>query len=282
MRALCDIVVLMSVDSHKQAWFSNLLPSEIVTLSVDCGGGGIKSTLIDAAGKPLAHPLRTAVQYPFTPANLVVIIADQLREQTSHTGAKPARITIGLPGIIRNGQIIYTPHYIRDDGPQTTVIAQLAAKWNGLQVAQLLEDHFGLPCLAINDAEVAACAVVNGIGSELVLTLGTGLGCALFVDGRLCPHIEMSHAPFMQGLTFDEALGEIARAQIGNAQWSERVLAALDALWPVFRWDHLFLGGGNTQLLTDAARQKLPASVTLIPNAAGANGGARAWDLLRR
>ena len=63
----------------------------------------------------------------------------------------------------------------------------------------------------------------TGEGFEFVMTLGTGVGTALFLDGRLLPHIEGGHAPFRKGETFEEQLGNVARKDIGNARWGRRV-----------------------------------------------------------
>ncbi len=282
--------------SHTGTGFSSSTPprpgnsTEKVTLCVDCGGGGIKSALIGEDDRPLTPSLRTAVSYPFAPQDLLRIIRSHLAEHLALGSCRPHRITIGIPGIVRRGRIVYTPHYIREHGPHTKINSRLRGEWTNLHLAQLLESHFELPCLALNDAEVAACATVHGNGSELVLTLGTGLGCTFFTDGVLVPHLEISHAPFLPGMTYDEALGEKARTQIGSEIWAGRVYAAVRSLWPVFRWDYLYLGGGNTALLGRDTLRKLADfsaretgrenAFATIENSAGTNGGARAWALL--
>ncbi|XCB30578.1 ROK family protein [Arcanobacterium hippocoleae] len=144
------------------------------TLTVDCGGGGIKSAILDRQGGVISKSIRTEVNYPFTPDDLREII----ETQTAHHQLPFQRITVGMPGVIRQGVITYTPHYIRDGGPHTSINPRLAALWNGLNLARKFGAHFSVPCKVLNDAEVAAYAVIRGIGNELVLTLGTGLGCA--------------------------------------------------------------------------------------------------------
>lgn len=244
---------------------------------MDCGGGGIKSCLLDSGGFQLGNSIRTALRYPLPPEDLLGIV-------NSHAVALGHfdRITLGMPGMIRHGIVVYTPHYIRKAGPHTKIVPELAAAWDHLNVEAVLRERFGVPSLVINDAEVAAAAVVSGEGSELVITLGTGLGSALVDHGRLAPHLEISHAPLRWGLTYDDYIGEAERIRLGDSAWSRRVVRALETLWPVFRWDRLFLGGGNAARIKPASRERLPQSVTLIPNAAGMNGGVRAWSLVGR
>ncbi|WP_353067284.1 ROK family protein [Arcanobacterium hippocoleae] len=176
--------MLMNVASHK--WQSGaqrkkirrarldslLLP--LNTLTVDCGGGGIKSAILDRQGAVISKSIRTPVAYPFTPDDLLAIIEQQIRQHQLPF----KRITVGMPGIIRRGVVTHTPHYIRQGGPHTDIDQSLEAAWNGLQLARNLSAHFSVPCKVLNDAEVAAYAVIRGVGNELVLTLGTGLGCA--------------------------------------------------------------------------------------------------------
>ncbi len=105
------------------------------------------------------------------------------------------RVTVGMPGMIRHGVVIHTPHYVTRRGPRSRVLPELVEAWAGYDARAGVSDAFGLPALVLNDAEVHGAGVVEGHGLELMLTLGTGLGCALFDGGRLAPHLEISHAP---------------------------------------------------------------------------------------
>lgn len=189
------------------------------------------------------------------------------------------RVTVGMPGMIRHGVVIYTPHYICRAGPRTRILPELEAAWTGLDVASAFVDALELDSLVLNDAEVAAAGVVMGRGSELVLTLGTGLGSALVDNGVLAPHLEFSHAPMKWGLTFDDVLGEHERRRLGDSAWSRRVLRAIELLEPVVRWERLYLGGGNSSRLSESVTAKLGPEVSIVPNVAGMTGGVRAWSL---
>ncbi|MBE6483314.1 MAG: ROK family protein [Actinomycetaceae bacterium] len=251
-------------------------PPKPRTLAVDCGGGGIKSCILDAGGFQIGPPQRTALRYPLSPDDLLGIVADHAQSLGEFD-----RITLGMPGMIRHGVVVYTPHYIRRSGPHTKIVPELAEAWDHLDMAAVLEERFAVPALVLNDAEVAAAGVVSGRGSELVITLGTGLGSALVDDGQLAPHLELSHAPMRWGLTYDDVIGEAERIRLGDSAWSRRVLRALEYLWPVFRWDRLYLGGGNSARISPTVRARLGDNVSFIPNAAGMNGGVRAWSLAR-
>ncbi|MGV9185451.1 ROK family protein [Arcanobacterium canis] len=258
---VCDTVESMTEVSHE------------LTLTVDCGGGGIKSALLNSGGFQIGDSLRTPVPYPFSPDDLIEIIADHGQTHGAFT-----RITVGLPGMIRHGVVVYTPHYIRRSGPHTRPLPPLEEAWNGLDLQTALERRFGVPVLVLNDAEVAAAGVVRGHGLELVMTLGTGLGTAFLDNGRLAPHLEISHAPMKWGLTYDDVVGEAERLRLGDSAWSRRVLKAIDSLMPVFRWDQLYIGGGNAARITESVRARLTPAI-FVPNMAGTSGGVRAWSM---
>ena len=102
----------------------------------------------------------------------------------------------------------------------------------------------------LNDAEMQAMAVITGHGVEMVITLGTGFGTALFLDGRRGAHLELAHHPFRKGETYDEQLGNAARKQIGKKKWNKRVAKAIKTLKTLTYFDHLYIGGGNSKKVT--------------------------------
>jgi len=248
---------------------------EINTLSVDCGGLGIKASVLDAAGTMHAQPVRVDTPYPLTPERLVETIAGLAKSLP-----KSHRVTVGMPGMIRHGVVVATPHYITVSGPRSKVDPELKTRWSGFDVRAALEAKLDLPTLVLNDAEVHGAGVVAGSGFEVVLTLGTGLGCAVFDGGKLSPHIELSHAPVRRQTTYDTWIGEHERRRLGDAFWSRRVRLMIEELRPVFLWDRLYLGGGNSRLIRPELLAKLGDDVVIVPNAAGIVGGVRAWSLL--
>ena len=244
------------------------------TLAIDCGGGGIKGSVLDEAGTMRAHPIRVPTPYPLSTELFVQTLVDLAAQLP-----KADRATVGMPGMIRHGVVITTPHYITKSGPRTRVLPELVVQWEGFDVKAALETALGIPTRVLNDAEVHAAGVIAGQGLELVLTLGTGLGCAIYDGGHLAPHLEMSQAPVRWGLSYDTYIGEHERRRLGDALWSRRIARVVDGLRPVFMWDRLYLGGGNSRHITPSQVAKLGDDTVIVPNAAALVGGARAWQL---
>ena len=115
----------------------------------------------------------------------------------------------------------------------------------------------------------------------MIVTLGTGLGNAVFDNGVLAPHVEVSQGPVRWGLTYDDYIGEHERLRLGDAHWSRRVRRVVDALRPMYLWDRLYRGGGNSRRITAAQLARIGDDVVVVPNEAGMTGGARCWDMTR-
>jgi len=247
---------------------------DVTTLAVDCGGSGIKASVLDAAGTLRTPVIRVPTPYPLPPDRLVEVIADLASR------LPPAdRVTVGMPGMLRHGVVITTPHYITERGPRTRVDPTLVVRWDGLDMRSAVQQRLSIPALVLNDAEVHGSGVISGAGLELVLTFGTGLGSAHFDGGRLAPHLELSRAP-VRMTTYDEFVGEPERRRLGNAIWSRRVRRVVDGLRPVFVWDRVYLGGGNSRCISPSILAQLGDDVVIVPNSAGIVGGVRAWALI--
>jgi polyphosphate glucokinase len=244
------------------------------TLAIDCGGGGIKGSVLDEAGTMRAHPIRVPTPYPLSTELFVQTLVDLAAQLP-----KADRATVGMPGMIRHGVVITTPHYVTKSGPRTRVLPELVVQWEGFDAKAALETALGIPARVLNDAEVHGAGVIAGQGLELVLTLGTGLGCAIYDGGHLAPHLEMSQAPVRWGLSYDTYIGEHERRRLGDALWSRRIARVVDGLRPVFMWDRLYIGGGNSRHITPIVLAKLGDDVVIVPNTAAMVGGARAWLL---
>ena len=246
------------------------------TLSIDCGGLFLKSCVLDESGTMHAAPTRVQTPYPLSThrfLDTVQEIADSL--------PKSQQVTVGLPGMIRNGVVVATPHYINDAGPHTRMNPELKEQWWGFDAEAAISQRLGIPAKVLNDAEVHGAGVVAGTGFEVMLTLGTGLGCAIFDGGKLLPHIEFSHAPIRRGTMYDEWIGEHERRRLGDTFWSRRIKTMVEDLRPVFRFDRLYIGGGNSRRIKPDVLEALGDDVVIVSNAAGIMGGARAWNLSR-
>lgn len=245
-----------------------------LTLAIDCGGTGIKGSVLDALGQMTAEQIRVRTPYPLPPDRFIGIIAG-LAERLP-----PAdRVTVGMPGMIRHGRVVSTPHYVTKRGPHTKVDPDLVSAWRNFDTQLAVAEELGLPAIVLNDAEVAGAGAVTGFGFEVVLTLGTGLGNAIFDDGRLLPHLEISRAPVRRGRIYDTYIGDASRKRLGHTAWSRRVREVLIGLRPVFEWDRLYIGGGNGVRVEQKDLLAVGGQILVVPNSAGIVGGVKAWDL---
>jgi polyphosphate glucokinase len=169
------------------------------------------------------------------------------------------RVAIGFPGVIHDG-VVYTAH-------------NLNPAWIHFNLAAAARQRLGKPVRVANDADVAGYGAVRGRGVELVITLGTGLGSALFVDGVLVPNLELAHHPWRKEETYEEQLGRAALDAVGKTRWMRRIRKAIRAWEALFNYDHLYLGGGNAKKIAIA----LPENVVIVPNREGLLGGVGLW-----
>jgi polyphosphate glucokinase len=126
----------------------------------------------------------------------------------------------------------------------------------------------------LNDAEVQGLGIIQGGGLEVVLTLGTGVGSAVFSDGRAAPHLELAQHPLHNGKTYDDYIGNEARLAQGHKKWNRRVSKVIAVVRSLLNYDLLYLGGGNATRLT----LELPKDVRVASNDTGITGGIRLWD----
>lgn len=240
----------------------------------DFGGSSLKAATADGLGTLLGEKVRTPIRYPYTPEQLVRDVQDAL-------GVLPAgdAIVVGLPGMIREGKIVHTPHYINLNGPFTERSDQLARVWNSFDAAAILRHATGLPTVVVNDSELHGAALIEGTGLEVAFTLGTGLGSSHFSHGQLQAHLEMSHAPITESDTFDTYIGNRALQEIGPELWNQRVISMIRTLYPVYLWDRGYLGGGNTFHITGETRDLLSDEfhIRVVKNRAALSGGARVF-----
>jgi polyphosphate glucokinase len=225
-------------------------------LGVDIGGTHLKAGVVDAAGTLLADKVRVVTPYPNTPAVMLKALVALVAPLPPYD-----RISIGFPGVVRDGIVITAPHYN-------------TAPWANFPLAAELSKRLGgHPAKLINDAEMQGLYVIKGRGLELVLTLGTGAGTALFRQGELMPHLELAHHPIHKNKTYNGYIGDKALKKIGKKRWNKRVRKTIDILHALLFYDHLFIGGGNSAHIEG----KMPDTITLVSNDAGIEGGAALW-----
>ena len=239
------------------------------TLCIDIGGTGLKAALVNLDGEMVSERVKIKTPYPCPPE----VLADKLQKLTADLGDYD-RISVGFPGLVRAGIVGNVPALTRTSYAGETDPA-LVDLWHGHNLQAALQSVFPKPVRVANDADVQGAAVVNGKGFEFVMTLGTGVGTAIFQDGVLLPHLELSHALYRTGTDFDAAIGNAARKRIGNARWTARVLKAIKVFDEFLFFDQCHIGGGNASRLQDV---ELPSRCRLVSNTAGLIGGVKLWD----
>lgn len=225
----------------------------IHTLAVDIGGSGVKVMVLDEEGTPLGKRDRLETPQPAYPEPVLQAIETLAKDKVFD------RVSVGFPGVVRNGV--------------TETAVNLTSEWIGFDLATALAQRLNKPTRAINDADMQGLGAITGQGVELVITLGTGFGSALFVDGKLVPNLEMGHHPFRKGETYEEQLGRAALDDQGKKKWNERLQKAIATLEKLFNYDVLYIGGGNT----DRINFELPPRVKIVPNVTGLLGGIALW-----
>ena len=240
-----------------------------LTLAIDVGGSGLKATVLSPDGEMLSERARRDTPYPCTPAVL-------LDELGALAAAQPEydRVSVGYPGAIRKGRVRDVTAFVRP-APGEDPDPKLIELWANYDLESALTRQFGKPVRVANDADVQGCAVITGNGMELVITLGTGVGCAVFFDGLLLPHMELSHGRFGEGMSIEVACGEFERHKAGKQVWRERVLNALDTFEKMVLPDHVYIGGGNAKKLDP---DTIGPNRTIVPNVSGLLGGIALWE----
>lgn len=238
------------------------------TLAIDVGGTGLKASVLDDSGAMEHDRVRIDTPYPLPPDKLVAVLADLVRSLPPYD-----RVSVGFPGMVRGGHVLSAPHFISPKGPGGEPSSKLVKAWDRFDLQSAISRALGVPARVANDADLQGAAVVRGEGLELVVTLGTGVGTALFYEGRLLPHLELAHHPLRKDLSYNEVLGDAARKHDGVRKWSRRVLETVEVLRALTFFDHCYLGGGNSTRVEG----RLPTDVTIVDNAAGILGGIKLW-----
>ena len=226
----------------------------IRTLTVDIGGSGIKVIVLDIKGMPLTQRIRLDTPRPATPEPIINTIVRLASSQGNFQ-----RVSVGFPGVIRYGVV------------ETAV--NLHPEWLGFNLEATLSNKLQKPVRVINDADMQGLSAISGKGVELVLTLGTGFGSALFINGKLIPNLELGHHKFRKGETYEEQLGRVALKKIGQKKWNRRLKKATKLLQNVFNYDYLYIGGGEARKV----QIDLASNVKIIPNVYGLLGGIALW-----
>ena len=211
-------------------------------LVIDVGGTNIKML---ASGQ--AEPRR----FPSGPNMTPVQMVSGVKEFTGDW--KYDVVSIGYPGSVKKGFVAAEPY-------------NLAPKWEGFD----FEAAFGCPVKLINDAAMQAIGSYRD-GVMLFLGLGTGLGSALVVDGKVVP-MELAHLSYRKG-TYEDYFGKSGLERFGRKRWQQYVIFGVVRLIAALHPDDVVIGGGNAKKLDE-----LPSGCRAGDNGKAFIGGFSLWE----
>jgi polyphosphate glucokinase len=226
-----------------------------VGFGIDIGGSGMKAAVVDlVAGGLASERIRIPTPRPATPEAMAEVAAELVAR---HGWSSP--IGVGFPGIVRHGHVLSAANV--DDG------------WIGVDADRVFSDACGVDVAMVNDADAAGLAEVRWgaardvPGVVVLLTFGTGIGSALFVDGTLVPNTELGHLE-LDGHDAEDRAAASARERegIGWAEWTPRVEHYLRHVEMLFSPDLFVVGGGASK----AADRWLPLLSIRTPIVAAA------------
>ncbi|RMF45683.1 MAG: ROK family protein [Anaerolineae bacterium] len=243
-------------------------PSSQPVLGIDIGGSGIKGAPVDVAtGTLLAERHRIPTPKGARPEDVAAVVTDIVH----HFGWQ-GPIGVGLPAAVRDGVAL--------------TAANIHKSWRNTDAAALFSQHTGLPAVVLNDADAAGLAEMRfGAGRErrgvvFVITIGTGLGTALFVDGVLVPNTELGHLE-IRGKDAEKRASDAVRKHkdLSWKQWASRFNEYLHTLEALF-WPTLFILGGGASKKSEKFLPYLDVQAEVVPaqlrNEAGIVGAALA------
>ncbi|HLZ89206.1 MAG TPA: ROK family protein, partial [Puia sp.] len=226
-------------------------------LAIDIGGSHIKGTILNTKGEQQTDYKKFITPAHVTAAGVIDIIQQLAKDMPGYE-----KVSVGFPGYVRNGVVYTAPNLF-------------TASWKEVPLGQEIADALKRPVRLVNDADQLGLGVVSGKGFELAVTLGTGFGTAVLIDGYLLPHLELAHHPISKGRDYDVYIGAKALEEEGKKKWNQRMTKVLKILKVVFNYDRLYIGGGSVGKLDVAP----DPNIHIFSNLDGIKGGAKLWEL---
>ncbi len=213
---------------------------------IDVGGSGIKGAPVDVDTGTLIRPRsRLATPQPSTPGAVYDTIAE-LVDGASDTGTDDQPMGVAVPAVVVHGV--------------TRTAANIDAAWVGEDVRRSLTERFNRPVIVLNDADAAGFAEMRfgagrGIdGVVVLLTFGTGIGSAVFVDGSLVPNTELGHLEFEGSIAEAVAAGRLVeRDEVDLSDWLQTVDRFLGHINRIFSPQRIVFGGGISKRFEEFA-----------------------------
>ena len=237
-------------------------------LAIDIGATNIKFARVDAQGRARSSVKRRPTPYPCPPERLVEWVVQRI------ANFDVERVGVGFPGEFEDGHVVRPGNLSRFGGVGTEIDGALDARWHGYALESTLRRESGRDVRVVNDATMAALGCCRGIGVELVVTLGTGCGLAIRVDGHRQRVRDLGRTDFDAGRSFDQALGERARAR-DERVWRRDVVTAVSDLAAEFGAVTVYLAGGNARRLSLEPFAGRPYRIEIAGNEVSLRGAAR-------
>jgi polyphosphate glucokinase len=252
------------------AYQSLLLQEQI--FAIDIGATNIKFSHVNDLGVLVRGVRRRPTPYPCSPPRLV----EFLEERIVKSGCR--RVGVGFPGEFHDGHVVAPGNLSRPGGIATDKDPELDALWRGFPLQDALRSKTGRDVRVVNDATMAALGCLEGVGTEVVLALGTGLGLALAVDGKLQHVRDVGAEIFRDGKTYDETIGERARS-LDEEHWNPTLVEIVEGFAKEFHATTVHLAGGNARRVVPSEFEHLAFRVVIHGNDAPMRGAARLFAL---
>lgn len=226
-------------------------------LVIDIGGSNVKAIILTSKGKVIQEYQKVATPEKANPESLMASIKTLTKKFPAFD-----KIAVGFPGFIKKGIVFTAPNLDNK-------------AFKNFNLSKALAKELKKPVRLINDADLQGFALIKGKGLEMVITLGTGFGTALFMDGNLLPHLELAHLPVRKNQDYDDFIGDDALKKDGDKKWNKKLKEVLATFKTVINYDHLYLSGGNTRSIDF----KLDSNITVENNRDGIRGGINLWQI---
>jgi len=261
-----DLTKIVKARASIQPTDGGRKPSKRKTaVGIDIGGSGIKGAPVDLKlGEFITERVKIATPQPATPEAIAPVVAEIV------AGAGDGPVGVTFPAVIHHGVALSA--------------ANVDRSWIGTDVEALMSEAVGRPVHVVNDADAAGVAEVrfgaakDVSGVVLMTTLGTGIGSALFIDGRLVPNTELGHLEIDGHNAESRAAASVREEEdLGWTEWAERLQVYYSRVEALFTPDLIVVGGGVSRE-ADRFLPKLRLRTPIVPaalrNTAGIVGAA--------
>lgn len=241
----------------------------MIALGIDIGGSGVKGGSVDVeTGVLLSERIRFDTPSPSAPEAVAEVVCELVSKFPDVAGT----VGITFPGVVKKGRVLTS--------------ANMDQTWVGFDARKFFSEKLGRPASILNDADAAGLAEMRygagrgAVGVVVLLTLGTGIGSAVFLDGKLLPNTELGHIE-IRGKDAEARASARVREEkdLGWSEWGARVGEYLDRVAFLLNPDLFIIGGGvsrKAEKFIPVAQEKVKVPIVgaQLQNQAGIVGAA--------